>query len=159
MTLSFCRPIGRCSRRLPGSGVRYEALLGRLQSDQPNDPTVLSAAGHELVISGSVEGSAKAVDFLKRVGLAGDRDSEVSLDLSTALFKISKDQEAVNVLKKAVALNPFNPTLRKLLIQITIKTGDYTESLHAMKDYLRIFPVDESMRTLLNEVRMTNGIR
>ena len=138
---------------------RYEALLGRLQSDQPNDPTVLSTAGHELVISGSHEGSEQAIGLLKRSVAGGDQDSEVSLDLATALLRTSRSQEAVEVLKKAVAHDSFDPTLRKLLIETTMRTGDQSESVSEMTDYLRLFPTDQSMRTLLNEVRMTMGLR
>jgi hypothetical protein len=145
--------------KAPWLRAPYEALLDRLRSAQPDNSIVQSAAGHELVIAESINASGNAIPLLQKTLEGGVFDSEVCLDLAEALVKQHRLDDAAGVLKQGVAREPFEPKLRKMLISVTMDAGRYSESKRAMTDYLRIYPADTRMRTLVNEVGDMTGVK
>ena len=80
-------------------------------------------------------------------------DSNIYLDLADALSKQQRTDEADRVLARGLARDPYDPKLHKALIGLRLKAEKYAESKRAMREYLRIFPTDTSVRRLLIEVQ------
>jgi hypothetical protein len=135
----------------------YRRLLDRLKINAPDNPIVLAAAGHELLAARSGEGVNQAIPLLQKALQAGQFDSEVFLDLADALSKERRIDEAVDVLKQGLARDRFEPKLYKALIALALKSEKYADSVSAMREYLRLYPADNRVRTLLNEVQKTVG--
>ncbi len=144
--------------KAPWLKERYLALLDRLRIAEPDNAIILSAYGHELVTAGSIEGSGKAIPMLQKTLETGFVDAEVCLDLAEALMKQHRLEDAARVLKQGVAREPYEPKLHKTLITVTMEAGNYAEAVRAMNDYLRIYPVDLKVRTLLNAMRGVDGL-
>jgi cytochrome c-type biogenesis protein CcmH/NrfG len=54
------------------------------------------------------------------------------------------------LIEKSIALDPFNPASRKMLVVRLIATKQYAEAHEALKNYLEIFPQDDFMRQMLD---------
>jgi hypothetical protein len=73
----------------------------------------------------------------------------VYVDLSQAQDQSGKRAEAIVSASKAVALEPFNPDIRKTLIYELIQDKQYDQAEAEMEKYLQIFPEDDRMRQML----------
>jgi Flp pilus assembly protein TadD len=131
---------------------RYLLLLDHLKVQAPDNPIVLAAAGHELVASNSSVGAKQAIPLLQKALQAAQFDSDVYLDLADALSKQRRIDEAVNVLKQGLARDPYEPKVYKALIALALKAEKYADAISAGRDYLRLYPADQKVRTLLNEL-------
>ncbi len=76
----------------------------------------------------------------------------VYTDLSAALLHLGRESEAVDYLKKAAEIEPFNAVTQKTLILNYIHLKRYTEAQEAMIRYVNSFPEDAFMRNMLARV-------
>jgi cytochrome c-type biogenesis protein CcmH/NrfG len=60
--------------------------------------------------------------------------------LSSALLDLSRDEEAVEILKQVQRLSPDHPTPYTQLGQIYVKRKDYTKAKEAFEDSVQINP-------------------
>jgi outer membrane protein assembly factor BamD (BamD/ComL family) len=65
---------------------------------------------------------------------------------------LGREGEAVDYLKKAAEIEPFNAVTQKTLILSYIHLKRYTEAQEAMMRYVNRFPEDAFMRNLLERV-------
>jgi hypothetical protein len=136
---------------------KYISLLDRARSHTPDNPTVLAADGHELLISGSASEARQAIPLLEKALQARQFDSDVCLDLADALSKEQRLDQAEAILKLGLTHDPYEPKLYKALIALTLKAEKFDESARAMREYLRLYPADKRVRTLLNEINNMTG--
>jgi predicted Zn-dependent protease len=73
----------------------------------------------------------------------------VYIDLSEAQDQSGKRNEAILSASNAVALEPFNPGIRKTLIYQLIQDKQYDRVEAEMEKYLQVFPEDDRMREML----------
>jgi Tetratricopeptide repeat/Cytochrome c554 and c-prime len=138
--------------KAPQLRQRYLAVLSQLSAVQSDKPIVLAAAGQEL-LHGTGSDFEQAAVLLRKALELGDFDADVCMNLADALTRVRRFDEAIRVLKEGLAHDPYAPNLHKSLIAVTMKTANYAEAARAMSTYLRLYPDDNAVRRLLNEVR------
>jgi hypothetical protein len=126
---------------------RYANLLEELSKTQPQDAAVQAALGHKALAE---ERSEDAVAHLK---LALPLDTaQVYLELGQALAKLGRNDESIEYLKKAIAMDPYNAVIQKTLILQYINLKSYGEATVLIKQYVATFPEDSFMRSILARV-------
>jgi tetratricopeptide (TPR) repeat protein len=122
-------------------------LLDRLSKTAPNKPVVQEALGHKALSESNYD------DAVIHLTAALPLDEAiVYADLSAALLHLGREGEAVDYLKKAAEIEPFNAVTQKTLILSYIHLKRYTEAQEAMMRYVNRFPEDAFMRNLLERV-------
>jgi hypothetical protein len=121
---------------------QYLNLLERLRFHDAENPIVLAAAGHEL----------GSIPLLQKAWQSMEADTDVCLDLADALRKAHRENEAVLILKEGVKREPYERKLHQALIALTLDSANDADSLKLMQDYLKIFPTDNRVRTLVREL-------
>ena len=91
-----------------------------------------------------------AVEHLQLAVKIGPPQANVYGDLSEALAKSGRTEEALPLLQKAIELDPFNPVLQKTLVLRYIQQKQYPSAKAALEHYLEVFPQDSFMRHLLD---------
>jgi Tetratricopeptide repeat len=129
---------------------RYEQLLNGLSSLR--NPLILSALGRRALLTGSTNGPIQAErDISQAIAQGSTVPSDFELD-SVLLMRASQPQEAINVLRRGLSLNPYSTRLYKRLALIYIQIHQYKAALQTMKQELKIFPEDSLMRMLVARV-------
>ena len=129
---------------------RYYEVLGQLERTDPTNPLVLAALGTRDLQAGKYE---DAVTHLERALDRGAAKTILYSELAEALEKLDRTREAVAVLRKAIALDPFNSMVQRALIVQLIQLKDYANAQTALASYVERFPEDSFMRQMLARAR------
>ncbi len=149
---TLLRAYGQLSSQDPDYQRRYLNLLDELRSEHSQDPVVQSALGNQALIEDKPE---EAMTHLKlAVGLNDPTVNlaTVNLEMGQASAKLGRAQEAIEYLKKAAELDPYNAVIQKTLILQYINLKAYPEARQHMEQYVHDFPEDSFMRNLLARV-------
>lgn len=122
--------IGRCHRRLGDRG----AAIRRLQEALELDPSYLRA--HQELLSLHIEAQdfASALRCLERIVELDPKNPEAFNDLGVVLHTLGRDREALEVFRKALAIDPsYRPAAKNLEI---VKTALKASSPHRDPDGL-----------------------
>jgi Flp pilus assembly protein TadD len=92
---------------------------------------------------------AEAVTHLERSLQLDPLQPLVCVDLSKAQEQSGEGAKAILSARKAVALEPFNPGIRKTLIYQLIQNKQYDQVEVEAETYLQMFPEDDRMREIL----------
>lgn len=131
---------------------RYERLLDALASSKRHDPMVLSALGRRALLAGTAEGLDEGQrDIAQAIADGSTLASDFELD-ANLLIRAGRIQEAIEVLKRGIDLNPYSTRLYKRLALAYIQIHQYDNALATMKQELKIFPEDSFMRMLVARV-------
>jgi Flp pilus assembly protein TadD len=122
-------------------------LLDRMAHTEPGSGLVQAALGRRDLLNGKLQ---EAVDHLQLAVKIGPPQANVYGDLSEALAKLGRTEEALPLLLKAIELDPFNPVLQKTLVLRYIQQKQYASAQVALAHYLEVFPQDSFMRKLLD---------
>jgi predicted Zn-dependent protease len=122
-------------------------MLQQLSRTAPKDPFVQAALGHKALAENSNE---EALTHLEAA--ASLDDSTVYRDAAQALINLGRPADAVDYLKRAEDVDPFNPVVQKTLILGYINLKRYSDARKAMEEYVKSFPSDTFMRNLLARV-------
>jgi hypothetical protein len=144
--LVMLQAYGELAERHPEYVKRYLEVLDQLERTDPNDPLVLAAMGTRESQAGKYE---KAIADLRRALETGPPKTFLYTELANALVKLDRPTEAAVVLRKAIALDPFNSELQKTLIVRLIELKEYASARTALKNYIERFPEDSFMRQML----------
>jgi hypothetical protein len=144
--LTLLQAYGELVEKHPEYRNRYLAVLDELERTAPDNPLVQAAIGNRELHAGRYQ---EAVVHLQRALDTGAPKTILYTDFADALIKLSRNVEAVAVLRKASELDPFNATLRKTLIVQLIQAKDYANAKTQMEDYVKRFPEDSFMRQML----------
>mgnify|MGYP001409921681 CR=1 FL=1 len=135
----------------PEYQASYEKVLRQLAQENSNDPLVLSALARNKMKEGTPEALEEATgeltEAIKR-GSALPSDFEL---LSNLLARAGHLNDSIDLLKRAIALNPYSARLYKVLALQYISKQQYTDALQVMRQELAIFPQDSFMRMLVNK--------
>jgi hypothetical protein len=131
----------------------YFATLDRLEKAQPDDPLVQASLGRKELQSGNYQAAA---DHLRRSLEKDTTTATTYADLANALAHLGDTEQPIPLLEKSVALDPFNPLSRKMLIVQLIQAKQYEKAQTALEDYARVFPQDDVMRKALDRARATS---
>ena len=124
----------------------YFKVLNQLEQTDPGNVTVLAALGSKDLRDGKL---SEAVDHLQRSLALDPKQAAVRGLLAEALEKLGRSDQALAEQQKAVAQDPYNPTLQRSLVVLLIHRKQYGDAQAAMSHYLDIFPQDAVMRKML----------
>lgn len=140
---------GELMSKNPAYKSRYEKLLDQLASSQPRSPVILSALARRALAGGTPGDLTAAKDKLSQAINEGSTlDSDYDLE-SQLLDRSGETAEAISILKRGIALNPYSPRLYKRLALLYIRARDYGDALGVMKQEIKIYPEDSFMRMLI----------
>jgi hypothetical protein len=148
--LVLLQAYGELAQQHPEYLKRYFEVLDQLQRTDPDNPLVLAATGTRDLQAGKYE---DAVTHLQRALEAGPAKTVVYTELADALAKLGRPAEAAVVLRKAVALDPFNSVIQKTLIVRLIELKEFAGARTALESYVERFPEDSFMREMLARAR------
>src|SRR4029077_4113645 len=134
----------------PEYASRYFALLQELERTDPGNPLVQGAIGNRDLHAGKYQ---EAITHLQQALQNEPAKTILYTDLAAALVKLDRTSEALAALRKASELDPFNPTVRKMLILQLIQAKDYSNAKMEMEDYIERFPDDSFMRQMLTRAQ------
>ena len=144
--LTLLQAYGELAANKPEYVAPYLKVLGQLEKTQPDDPLVQSSLGRRDLKSGDYQ---SAVIHLRRALENHPPVATTYADLADALTHLEQKEEALPLIEKAIELNPFDPTARKMLVVQLIQTKQYARAHEALQHYLEIFPQDDFMRQML----------
>jgi len=127
-------------------------LLDNLAHTEPDNPVVLAALARKRLQRGSPAGVTSSIRDLSRIinhGSVSPQDLELLAELLT---KVGRAKDAIAILQKGIALDPYDRRFYSLLLPLYVSTHDYSRALQTMKDELQVFPQDDSMRSLLQQI-------
>ncbi|MDQ2843971.1 MAG: tetratricopeptide repeat protein [Acidobacteriota bacterium] len=131
-------------------GRRFSNLLDELSKSQLQDPFVQSGLGHKALLEDKPERIDRSSESRPRVRGCCDQPGN-----GRSLAKLGRHEEAIEYLKKASDLDPYNAVMQKTLIVQYIETKAYAEARQRMERYVDTFPEDSFMRNLLAKVNRT----
>jgi Tetratricopeptide repeat len=143
--LILLQAYGELAEQHPEYLPRYFEVLDQLERTDPGNPLVLAAMGTRELQMGKFE---DAVTHLRRALETGPK-TVLYTELAGALVKLDRSAEAEVILRKAIALDPFNPELQRALIVRLIELKEYASARTALESYVERFPEDSFMRQML----------
>jgi hypothetical protein len=141
---------GELANQHPEYLKRYNEVLDQLEKTNPGNPLVLAAVGTRELQAGKY---ADAVTHLERALDTGAATTILFGELAEALVKLDRRGEAVAVLRKAIALDPFNSMVQRALIVQLIQLKEYASAETALESYVERFPEDSYLRQMLDRAR------
>ncbi len=148
--LTLLQAYGELAEKHPEYVKRYFDVLDQLERTDPGNPLVQAALGSRDLQAGRYQ---QAVAHLQHAIETGPAKTVSYTDLAEALVKLDRPGESVPVLRKAMALDPFNSVLQRTLIVRLIQLKDYKSAEAAMESYVERFPHDSFMRQMLARAR------
>ncbi len=148
--LVLLQAYGELAERHPEYAKRYLEVLEQLERTEPGNPLVLAAVGTRESQAGKYE---QAITHLRRALETGPQRTFLYTELANALVKVDRPAEAAVVLRKAIALDPFNSELQRMLIVRLIDLKEYASARTALENYVERFPEDSFMRQMLARAR------
>ncbi|MGB8478367.1 MAG: tetratricopeptide repeat protein [Acidobacteriaceae bacterium] len=148
--LTLLQAYGELAGYKPEYVAPYLKVLDQLRRTQPASELVQACLGRKDLISGRTQ---EAIDHLRYALRIGPPQATVYGDLSDALDKLGRRQEALVMLQKGIDQDPFNPVLQMTLVRRLIELKQYSNAQAALKHYLQIFPQDSSMRQMLGRIK------
>lgn len=124
--------------------------LSHLEISEPENPVVQASLGHRDLDD---QKYAEAISHLERSLQLDPLQPLAYVDLCAAQDQSGKPAEAIESARKAVALEPFNPRIRKTLIYELIQAKQYNQVEPEIEQYLQLFPEDDRMREMLTIAR------
>jgi hypothetical protein len=148
--LVLLQAYGELAEQHPEYLKRYFEVLDQLEKTDPNNSLVLAATGTRDLQTGKYE---EAVTHLQRALQTGPSKTVLYTELAEALVKLDRSAEAAVVLRKAIALDPFNSSVQKTLIVRLIELKEFSGARTALENYVGRFPEDSFMRQMLARAR------
>ena len=148
--LVLLQAYGELAQQHPEYLKRYFEVLDQLKRTDPGNPLVLAATGTRDLQAGKNE---DAVTHLQRALEAGPAKTVLYTELADVLVKLDRTAEAAVVLRKAIALDPFNAAVQKTLIVRLIELKEFASARTALESYVERFPEDSFMRQMLARAR------
>jgi hypothetical protein len=145
--LTLLRAYGELAPRDTAYERRYLDLLEKLSGAGVKEPFVQAALGHKALAEHKDEEALAHLTAAVPLD-----DSTVYRDTAQALINLGRAPEAVDYLKRAETIDPFNPVVQKTLILQYINLKRYPDARQAMEAYVKTFPADVFMRSLLARV-------
>lgn len=151
--ITVLRAYGEAMEKEPRLQAKYLDLLDVLAREQPDDAFVQAALGRKLLREQpSPEAAARALDHLRQAARLNPGAAVVQQDLAEALARTGALPEAVEMLRRVLQIEPYNPVAHKTLALHLINLKRYADAHREMEQYVELFPEDSFMRGLLKQV-------
>ncbi|HEV2380440.1 MAG TPA: hypothetical protein VG206_11675 [Terriglobia bacterium] len=129
----------------------YDAVLGEFAKTGSSDPVVLSELARQDIRDNTPPSLKRATGYLWTAIRNGDTEASDYGMLSNLLAADGKQQEAVDLVKRGIELNPYSIRLYRTLVVRYVSLKDYDKALAAMKKELELFPQDSLVRSLFDK--------
>lgn len=150
--LTLWRAYGELLEKEPALQQPYFALLDKLAATDPENGLIQAALGARDLRQNSSNANASAIAHLTKALDLGFSGGSAYADLAEALGRAGRLQDAVAVLKRGIAAEPYAPVLYKSLALRYISLRQYPQAKETMQRYVELFPEDGFMRGLLARV-------
>jgi Doubled CXXCH motif (Paired_CXXCH_1) len=142
----------------PEYEAAYERVLSQLTRENSTDPLVLSAIARRDVKEGTPAALEDATtDLREAIHRGSTLPSDFEL-LANLLVRAGHADQAIEVMKQGIALNPYSPRLYKVLALQYIAVRQYPEALQAMREELKLFPQDSMIRMLIEKGEAASAV-
>jgi hypothetical protein len=132
---------------------RRDELLDRLGRGNSGDSAVLAALARRASAKNTREGLAAAIGYLARALQAGTGAPGDLLLLANLYSQDNRHADAIRVLEKGWAANPYFREFSEQIAAQQIALGQYEEALRVLRKGLERFPDDITLRLLDKKVR------
>jgi tetratricopeptide (TPR) repeat protein len=147
--LTRLQAYGELLERHPPYMDRFQDLLNEAGKKLPEDPLVLAALGRRAL---RTKDFPAAIEYLNKAVARGSESSTTFEDLGETLAQSGKVEEAIAALRRGIQLAPFTPVLYKSLALRYIRLNRYSEAKQTLERYVELFPEDDFVRRLLQQV-------
>jgi tetratricopeptide (TPR) repeat protein len=131
----------------------YSALLDQLAATEQSDIAVLSVLALDAARKGTAEGKTRAITYLKRAIELGSTAADDYLLFAELLSRSGRVGEAIDVLERAIPLDPYDSLYYESLAVRYMTIGRYKDALAVINQGLQLFPGSLSLRTLSNKAK------
>ena len=131
----------------------YERVLDDFAKTGSSDPFVLSELARRDIRDNTPKSLRRATEYLSTAIQSGYTEATDYEMLSNLLAADGKFEEALDVLKRGIVLNPYSIRLYKTLVMRYATAKQYDNAVTAMKKELEVFPQDSLMRSMLGRVQ------
>ena len=149
--LTLLKAYGEIMASHPEYKERFVRLLDQLAQNDPDNVFVLSLEAWKASKEGTPDGLRRSIQYLSRAIELGSTFTKDYQLLAELLARSGRKSEAIKVLKRGIALDPYNSELYKALALSYISDKKYAKALETMNEELRLFPEDSFMRMLLKK--------
>jgi len=129
------------------------ALLDRLARESPRDPRVLSELGRRTSVDQTPASRAQAIRYFERALQLGSAAADDLLMLAGLYGREHRNADAIRVLEKGARTNPYTREFSDALAAQYIALGQYGRALDVIRQGLKTFPDDATLRLLDKKVK------
>jgi len=130
---------------------RYWKLAQELEKTEPNNVTVLQALADVSLQQRNREGLNAAISYLDRARLHGTTQPADFEQLAKMLIATRQETRAIEVLRQAIELIPYDAELYRLLGRTYLSLQKQDEACQVLGKANQTFPQDDGMRDLLKQ--------
>ena len=141
------------ARKRPEYVSRYLALLEQVRQTDLDHPFVQAGLGRREMLRATQEANNKAAVHLSRAVQLGVNAPGPYLDLAEVLARLGRIEEAVKVLRQAVAVFPYAMEVRKALAIRYRDAGRHAEAEETLRQSAALFPESAELREILKRQR------
>jgi hypothetical protein len=136
----------------PADRGRLEDLLRKVDSRAQDNPTVLDLLARSTLEDEGSNGYGVAIQELERSVQLGTTWPEDYQLLGDLLRSTGRDADAISILNRGIALNPYLSSFYLTLAACYKKESDPARARQALEDGERLFPEDEAIRKALDKL-------
>jgi len=129
---------------------RYWAQARQLEATEANNVSVLEALADWSLQKKTSEGTTAALEYLNRAIEKGSSNPADFEQLANLFINARRYAQAVSVLKKGIALIPYDPELYELLVKAHVELNQKQEACGLLERALRNFPQRSALRDMQN---------
>lgn len=130
---------------------RYWELAKELESKQPDNISVLQGLADLSLQRRNLDGVAAAIRYLDRARKLGTTEPSDFEQLAKMLIATHQEVRAVDILKEATNLIPYDAELYRLLVQADVSIKQSREACEVLGKANSLFPQDDGFRNALSQ--------
>jgi hypothetical protein len=132
---------------------KKDELLNQVARTMPSDPIVLRALAERAFSQNTTEGRHKAIGYMAQIMRSGSINVDDSLVLASLYSSDKRYQQAVDVLERTRAADPYFREIYESLAAQYLALGKYRQALTVLQQGLELFPDDAKLRILEKNAR------
>lgn len=127
---------------------RYQATLAEAEQQDPDDAFVFSALAQQALAERKPDATEQAIHDLSRAIELGSRYPVDYLRLGELLRERSEIPQSIGILRRGLALAPFDDSFYGMIASEYIASGDDAAAAEVLKQGLDELPEDDDLRAL-----------
>jgi len=132
---------------------RYQATLQDAEQQHPDDPFIFSALAQQALAERKPDAKEQAIRDLSHAIELGSKFPADYLRLGELLRESSEIRQSIDILKRGLALAPFDASFYGMIATEYIASGDRAAAAEVLKRGLDELPEDDDLRSLSEHVQ------